>query len=150
MNSKHDALLDILKDITLESLSEWQYSYTSVFWTSPWSIDGESILNMQEIEDPFNNFYVRSSTLSKHLVSKLTKGGFTSFIKEFEHMIQKGHGVTLFSLSLTNSFPELPTRFLIILVASGICFNRAERRRIISKFDQVEFGNVWALSATTI
>ena len=25
MNSKHDALLDIPKDITLESLSEWQY-----------------------------------------------------------------------------------------------------------------------------
>ena len=31
MSSKHDALLDILKDITLESLSEWRYSYTSVF-----------------------------------------------------------------------------------------------------------------------
>ena len=31
MNSKHDVLLEIPKDITLESLSEWQYSYTSVF-----------------------------------------------------------------------------------------------------------------------
>ena len=46
MNSKHDALLDILKDITLKSLSEWRYSYTSVFQTSPWSIEGESILDM--------------------------------------------------------------------------------------------------------
>ena len=31
MNSKHNALLDIPKDISLESLSEWRYSYTSVF-----------------------------------------------------------------------------------------------------------------------
>ena len=31
INSKHDALLDIPKIITLGSLSEWRYSYTSVF-----------------------------------------------------------------------------------------------------------------------
>ena len=31
MDSKHNVLLDILKDITLEFLSEWRYSYSSVF-----------------------------------------------------------------------------------------------------------------------
>ena len=83
MNSKHDALLDIPKDITLESLSEWRYSHTSVFRTSLWSIDGDSIFDMQDIDNPSNDFCLRSSTLSKYLVSKLTKGGFTSLIKEF-------------------------------------------------------------------
>ena len=51
---------------------------------------------MRDIEDPSNDFRLRSSTLSKHLVSKLTKGGSTSLIKEFEHLIRKEHGVTLF------------------------------------------------------
>jgi len=71
MNSKHDVLLDIPKEITLESLSEWRYTYTSVFQTSPWSIEGNSILDMKDIDDPSNDLRLRSSTLSKHLV--LTK-----------------------------------------------------------------------------
>eukprot|EP00751_Fragilariopsis_kerguelensis_P002610 CAMPEP_0170809594 /NCGR_PEP_ID=MMETSP0733-20121128/34129_1 /TAXON_ID=186038 /ORGANISM="Fragilariopsis kerguelensis, Strain L26-C5" /LENGTH=173 /DNA_ID=CAMNT_0011165337 /DNA_START=217 /DNA_END=740 /DNA_ORIENTATION=- len=41
MNSKHEHFADIPKDITLETMAEWRYKYTSVLQTSPWSIDGE-------------------------------------------------------------------------------------------------------------
>lgn len=125
MNSKHDALLVIPKDITLESLSEWQYSYTSVFRTSPWSLDGESILDMRDIEDLYNNFRLRSITLSKHLVSKLTKGGFISLIKEFKHLIQKGHGVTLFFTFFDVLLPQTTNKILDYICGLGNMFQQS-------------------------
>jgi len=87
MNSKHNQFADIPKDITLKTLAERRYKYTLVLRTSPWSIERESILDMQGIDDPSIDFCLWSSTPSKHLVSKLTKGGFTSMIKGFEHLI---------------------------------------------------------------
>ena len=122
MNSKHDALPDIPKDITLESLSEWRYSYTSILQTSPWTIEENSILDMRDIDDPSNSFRLRSSTLSKHLVSKLTKGGFTSLIKEFEHLIQKGHGVTLFFNLFDELLPQTTNKILDYIGSLGNMF----------------------------
>ena len=125
MNSKHDVLLDIPKKITLESLSEWRYSYTSVFQTFPWSIDADSILYMRDIDDPSNELRLRSSTLSKHLVSKLTKGGFTSLIKEFEHLIQKGHSVTLFFNPFDELFPQTTNKILDYIGSLGNMFQQS-------------------------
>ena len=67
---------------------------------------------MQDIADPSNAFRLQSSTLSKHLVSKLMKGGFTSLIKEFEHLIEKGHGVTLFFTLFDKLLPQTTNKIL--------------------------------------
>jgi len=155
MNSKHDALLDIPKDITLESLSEWQYSYTLVFQTSPWSINGNSVLDMRDIDDPSNDFRLQSSTLSKHLVSKLTKGVFTSLIKQLEHLIQKGHGVTLFFNLFNKLLPQITNKILDYIGSFGNMFQQSGETvndfkiRSSQIWEQMEtlgydnLGNIW-------
>ena len=67
---------------------------------------------MRDIEDPSNDFRLWAGTLSKHLVSKLTKGGVTSLIKKFEHLIQKQYGVTLFFTLFDELLPQTTNKIL--------------------------------------
>ena len=80
---------------------------------------------MRDIDDPSNDFRLLSSTLSKHLVSKLTKGGFTSLIKEFEHLIQKGHGVTLFFNLFDELLPQTTNKILDYIGILGNMFQQS-------------------------
>ena len=67
---------------------------------------------MYDIDDPSIDFCFRSSTLLKHLVSRLTKDGFSSMIKEFEHLIEKGHSVTLFFILFDQLLPQTTNKIL--------------------------------------
>ena len=140
MNSKHEYFADIPKNITLETMIEWQYKYISVLQTSPWSIEGEGILNIQDIVDPSIDFRLHSSILSKHLVSKLTKDGFTLLIKKFEHLIEKGHVVTLFFTLFDELLPQTTNNILDNIGSLKIFIKRVRNQQIISKFNQVGFG----------
>ena len=112
MINKYDQFSDIPKNITLETLAEWRYEYTLVLRTSPWLIEDDSILDMQNIDDPSIGFRLWSSTLSKHLVAKLIKSGFTSMIKEYKYLIEKGHGVTLFHTLFDDLLPQSTNKIL--------------------------------------
>lgn len=106
MNSKENASPDIPKDITLESLSEWRFSIQLVLKSSPWTISGTSILIMNDLEDPSTPFRIQTSIFSKHLVIKLTTNKLTSIIKEFESLIVKDHGVSLFFALFDELLPQ--------------------------------------------
>ena len=112
MNSKENAFPDVPKDITLESLSEWRYSVQSVLQLSPWTISGTSILEMKDLEDPSTPFCLQTSIFSKHLVVKLTTNKLTSIIKEFESLIVKGRGVSLFFALFDKLLPKTTNKML--------------------------------------
>ena len=145
MNRKHESLADIPKDITLETMPEWRFEYTLVLWTSPWSIDGESILNMQDIDDPSNAFQLRTSTLSKHLVAKLTKNRFTSLIKKFKHLIEKGHGVTLFFILFDELLPQTTNKILDYVGSLGNLFQKSGES---ANDPKIQSSKIWDWMAT--
>ena len=80
---------------------------------------------MQDIDVPSIDSHLRSSTLSKHLVSKLTKGGFASMIKEFEHLIEKGHGVTLFFTLFNELSPQTTNTILDCISGLGNLYQKS-------------------------
>ena len=96
MHSKENIVPDIPKDITLESISQWRYFNQFILQLSPWSISQISIHKTKGIKYLSTVFWLRTSIFSKHCIVKLTTNKLTSIIKEFESMVLRGHGVSLF------------------------------------------------------
>ena len=96
MTSKHDQFPDIPKETSLENLTEWRYLISSTLKSPPWSIDGESILQMKDIDEPSVGYKLRTNILCKHLLEKVRKADLSSIMKQFESITEKGHGVDFF------------------------------------------------------
>ena len=112
---------------------------------------------MRDIDDPSNDFRLRSSTLSKHLVSKLTIGGFTSLIKKFEHLIQKGHSVNLFFNFFDELLPQTTNKILDYIGSLGNMFQQSGETandfkiwssRIWERMETLEYDNLGDIQRT--
>ena len=116
----------IPKIATDTSMGEWVDNNIATLATSPWDIDGRSMLDMNAVvlADALKAYRARSTKLGMIMRPLLKNAGLTDVIKSLKSAIATNDGALLMNSIHKHFLPLATTSILEVLTELGLCLQK--------------------------